>query len=78
MAAEDDRRGCVTLAGTGVRQYCDIGIAEAFCVKRVEDAEPTRFFVITPVMAFSVGKVFLQPGQHGGQRAGMQNVLAAQ
>ena len=61
-----------------MRQYGDIRIAEAFCVKGVEDAEATRFFVVAPVMAFSIREVFLQPGQHGGQRAGVQNVLAPQ
>ena len=61
-----------------MRKYGDVRIAKAFCVKGVEHAEATRFSVIAPVMAFSIREVFLQPGKHSGQRAGMQNVLAAQ
>ena len=78
VAAEHDGCSRVTLAGAGMRQDRDVGIAESTLVEGIEDAEAPSLFVVAPVMAVRIRQVLLQPGHHRGDGARVQNKFAAE
>jgi len=71
VAAEDEPMPLRNSSGTGMRQYRDIGIAEA-ALHQGSKTQGHPFSFVAPSSGLQLREIFAAAGQHGGQCAGVQ------